>query len=59
MSKPELRNVSNAVLPWSDGCMTAKIWQKGKRVVVSVPELDIVVMAGPSQRPACDYSAPY
>lgn len=28
-------------LPWSNGCLSAKLWQKDKQVMVSVPELDI------------------
>lgn len=29
-------------LPWSNGCLSAKLWRKGKGVVVAVPELDIL-----------------
>lgn len=29
-------------LPWSEGTMSAKLWKKGKRIVVGVPELDIL-----------------
>jgi hypothetical protein len=32
----------NVELPWSDGTMSAKLWIKGKRIVVGVPELDIL-----------------
>jgi hypothetical protein len=32
----------DVALPWSDGAMSAKLWKKGKRIVVGVPELDIL-----------------
>lgn len=41
MSEPGLKEVWNVDLPWSNGCMSARMWQKDKRTVVSVPELDI------------------
>lgn len=28
-------------MPWSDGSLSARLWQKGRRTVVGVPELDI------------------
>ena len=28
-------------MPWSDGSLSARLWQKGRRIVVGVPELDI------------------
>jgi hypothetical protein len=41
MTEARATNVWNVALPWSDGAMSAKMWIKGKRVVVDVPELDI------------------
>lgn len=41
MTESEAKNTWSVALPWSDGCMSARIHQKGKRIVVSVPELDI------------------
>lgn len=41
MSESRLKEVWNVDLPWSNGCMSARMWQKDKRIVVSVPELDI------------------
>ena len=41
MTESQLENVWSVDLPWSAGCMSAKLWQKGKRTVVSVPELGI------------------
>ena len=42
MTETKATNVWNVALPWSDGSLSAKLWQKGKRVVVGVPELDIL-----------------
>jgi hypothetical protein len=42
MTEAKATNVWNVALPWSDGAMSAKLWIKGKRVVVGVPELDIL-----------------
>lgn len=36
-----LENSWNLPLPWSDGSLSAKLWQREKGVMVSVPELDI------------------
>lgn len=41
MPTKNLENVWNLPVPWSDGSMSARLWQKGKGVMVSVPELDI------------------
>ena len=41
MSNNSLEPISNVALPWSDGSMSAKMWQKGSGVMVSVPELDL------------------
>ncbi len=49
--KERATNVWNVDLPWSDGSMSAKLWVKGKRVVVGVPELDILC-TGKSQSEA-------
>lgn len=29
------------VLPWSEGCLSAKLWQVGEKSVVGVPELGL------------------
>jgi len=42
VTEAKAKNVWNVALPWSDGAMSAKLWIKGKRVVVGVPELDIL-----------------
>ena len=42
MTQEKATNVWNVALPWSDGSLSAKMWEKGKRVVVGVPELDIL-----------------
>lgn len=42
MTETKAKNVWNVALPWSDGSLSAKMWQKGKRLVVGVPELDIL-----------------
>jgi hypothetical protein len=42
MTQEKATNVWNVALPWSDGSLSAKLWQKGKRVVVGVPELDLL-----------------
>jgi hypothetical protein len=42
MTEEKATNVWNVALPWSDGSLSAKLWQKGKRIVVGVPELDIL-----------------
>lgn len=42
MTESKATNVWNVALPWSDGSLSAKLWQKGKRIVVGVPELDIM-----------------
>ena len=42
MTEQKATNVWNVALPWSDGSLSAKLWQKGKRIVVGVPELDIL-----------------
>jgi hypothetical protein len=36
------KNIWNLDLPWSNGLLSARAWQKGERTVVSVPELDIL-----------------
>lgn len=41
MTEAGATNTRNVALPWSEGCMSARISQKGKRFVVSVPELDL------------------
>lgn len=41
MPSKTLDLISNLSLPWSDGSLSAKIWQKDTGVIVSVPELDI------------------
>lgn len=41
MESTNLENVWNLPVPWSDGSLSARLWQKGKGVMVSVPELDI------------------
>ncbi|MBY0357717.1 MAG: hypothetical protein K2W82_06925 [Candidatus Obscuribacterales bacterium] len=41
MKDDQIHNVWNVALPWSDGSLSARLWQKGKGVMVSVPELDI------------------
>jgi hypothetical protein len=51
MTESKATNVWNVALPWSDGSLSAKLWQKGKRVVVGVPELDILC-TGKSQSEA-------
>jgi hypothetical protein len=51
MMDPQATNVWNLALPWSDGSLSARLWQKGKRVVVGVPELDILC-TGKSQSEA-------
>lgn len=38
-------------LPWSNGCLSAKLWRKGRGVVIAVPELDILCF-GTSQSEA-------
>ena len=35
------KKVFDVPLPWSEGSLSAKLWQKGRSVVVGVPELDI------------------
>ncbi len=42
MTETKTTDVWNVALPWSDGSLSAKLWKKGKRVVVGVPELDIM-----------------
>ena len=42
MTEQKATTVFDVALPWSDGSLSAKLWQKGKRVVVGVPELDIL-----------------
>lgn len=49
--KERATTVWNVDLPWSDGSMSAKLWVKGKRVIVGVPELDILC-TGKSQSEA-------
>lgn len=51
MTESKVTNVWNVALPWSDGSLSAKLWLKGKRVVVGVPELDILC-TGKSQSEA-------
>jgi hypothetical protein len=51
MTEPKAEKVWNVELPWSDGSLSAKLWRKGKRVVVGVPELDILC-TGKSQSEA-------
>ena len=51
MKQTRAQNVWNVALPWSDGSLSAKLWQKGKRVMVGVPELDILC-TGKSQSEA-------
>lgn len=41
MTDTKAENVWNVALPWSDGCMSARLWRKGKGVIVSVPEVGI------------------
>lgn len=41
MTDTKVENVWNVALPWSDGCMSARLWRKGKGVIVSVPEVGI------------------
>ena len=41
MQSKTLENVWNLPVPWSDGSLSARLWQKGKGIMVSVPELDI------------------
>lgn len=41
MPSKNLKNVWNVPVPWSDGSMSARLWQKGQGVMVSVPELDL------------------
>lgn len=33
--------IQDVALPWSDGSLSARMWQAGKRVVVGVPELGL------------------
>lgn len=33
--------IKDVALPWSDGCLSARLWQLGERVVVGVPELGL------------------
>jgi len=42
MTETKAKKVWDVSLPWSDGSLSAKLWQKGKRTVVGVPELDIL-----------------
>jgi len=42
MTEAKSTTYRNVALPWSDGAMSAKLWKKGKRIVVGVPELDIL-----------------
>lgn len=41
MPSKKVDNVWTLPVPWSDGSMSARLCQKGKSVMVSVPELDI------------------
>jgi hypothetical protein len=41
MPSKNLENVWNLPVPWSDGSLTARLWQKNRGIMVSVPELDI------------------
>lgn len=41
MPSKNLENVWNLPVPWSDGSLSARLRQKGKGIMVSVPELDI------------------
>jgi len=41
MASNNLENVWNLPVPWSDGSLSARLWQKGRGIMVSVPELDI------------------
>jgi hypothetical protein len=51
MTESKATSIWNVELPWSDGSLSAKMWRKGKRVVVGVPELDILC-TGKSQSEA-------
>lgn len=33
--------IRDVALPWSDGYLSAKLWQVGNRIVVGVPELGL------------------
>ncbi|SRR5579875_772465 len=35
------KKVKEVTLPWSDGSLSARLWQIGKRSVVGVPELGL------------------
>lgn len=41
MPSKKLGNVWTLPVPWSDGSLSARLCQKGKNVMVSVPELDL------------------
>lgn len=40
-AEKKANKVFDVELPWSNGCLSAKMWQRGRQVMVSVPELDI------------------
>lgn len=41
MKRTKPRNVREVDLPWSEGLLSARMWQVGKRCVAGVPELGL------------------
>jgi hypothetical protein len=41
MKRERPKIINSVELPWSDGSLSARMWQMGKRVVVGVPELGL------------------
>ncbi len=41
MKREKPIKIREVALPWSDGSLSARLWQSGKRIVVGVPELGL------------------
>jgi hypothetical protein len=41
MKRSKPRNIREVALPWSDGSLSARMWQVGKKSVAGVPELGL------------------
>lgn len=41
MKRERPKIINDVALPWSDGSLSARMWQMDKRVVVGVPELGL------------------
>ncbi len=46
MKRTTPKMIREVALPWSDGSLSARLWQSGKRSVVGVPELGLHCYGG-------------